>query len=322
MGISVAVGDLDNDDYAEVLTGRYERYSPDSEFAPGRAHLFWGSYLAAHAPSSSGGHTLIVPPEAELASSGITYDNSSSSYPPAYQTLFDPAATDGDWFGWIVYVFDYDLGGPGFGDSDWRRDIAVHAEDTNGTDGVNVFTGEGCLTVFLGNSNEAENSLVEAPYGVRLQLPSNTGESQQQGDRFGRMAVDMPWLDTNGDPINTLWVAATDHTFHATRTGAGGVVCFKAPLDGEGGTDNSWGTFVLKEVADNVAEKQPNQLGVLIDDDGVMDDHGGSVFGAWMTRLHYSDDLPGEQIAVSARDRTLGGEPKVGQVYTFYPDDQ
>ena len=164
-------------------------------------------------------------------------------------------------------------------------------------------------------STLSENVLVD--YGVRLQLPENTGETKQQGDRFGRMAVDMPWRDTNGTAITTLWVGATDHTFHENRAGAGGVVCFKAPLDAEGGTDSAWGTFVLKEPADSV----PEQQGWLIDDEGDMDDHGGAVFGAMMVRLRYNSGFDGYQIAIAARDRTLGGQPTVGQVYTFYPAD-
>jgi hypothetical protein len=314
MGVSVAVGDLDNDGLAEVLTGRYERFSPD-EFAPGRAHLFWGSYLTAHAPPSSGGHTVVVPPEAETATSTVTLEGSQ----PAYQTLYDPAGHHLDWFGWIVYMFDYDLGGPGYGTSSWERDIAVHGENDYGWQDNDYVIGQGCLSVYFGNSNELEDSLVDG-YAVRLQVPANSGEPQQ-ADRFGRMAVDMPWRDTNGSPITTLWVDAPNHTFSESRSQGGAVFCFKAPLDTEGGMDNAWGTFVLKEVADSVAEKARSTPGELIDDESDMDPQGSSNFGAMMIRLRYSDGFVGDQIAISARGRLLDHVAGVGQVYTFYLDD-
>jgi hypothetical protein len=312
-GISVATSDLDQDGHWDVVVGRYERYSPTTGPFPGRAHVFWGSYLSDLAPWTTGGNRLEAPLPAPDPSTGV---------PGAYETLTDDQGRDGGWFGWIVYAFDRDLGGPGYGTSGARLDIGVHSEDANylNAQGGIITPKVGSLLVYFGNWTTTDNSLVDQAQPVRLQFPLNTGMAPQQGERFGRSAVSVEWRDSAvpAHVVTSLLVSSPDRAIRVgteMREHAGCVVCFKAPLsNAPGGKDNAWGTFVLKEPKDSIAE----QMAIPIDDESDMEAQALSTFGGWMVKLRYNSGFAGDQIVISARERQLGGFAKVGQVYTLH----
>src|SRR5262249_10097765 len=138
-GANVAAADLDGDTYADILVGREER-----PVEPGRAHLFYGSYIRSQVPASGG--ALIVP---------HTTTDTAVGYPGQYQTLTDPD-TAAVGFGWQVYMFKKDLGEPpgvGTGDAlDSWNDIAVESEGANYLDPTDhhvVTTEVGALFVYF-----------------------------------------------------------------------------------------------------------------------------------------------------------------------------
>jgi hypothetical protein len=76
---------------------------------------------------------------------------------------------------------------------------------------------------------------------------------------------------------------------------------------------NAWGDEVLLEPDDSLAEDVAAQLNV----PGGMTPHPTSIWGGWIEGGVYDLALPGDQIGISARERTVGNWQRVGRVYTL-----
>lgn len=298
----------------ELVVGRFERFTPSPN--PGRAHVFDGQWLAAHAPASGG--AVVTPSAPPDIDSGVADE---------YETLIDPLGKDGDWYGWIVFAYprSRDLGGPGFGGSNAAADIAVHSEGSDyvGAGGT-LTTTCGALFVYFADNVLSNHSIVDQANPVKLQTPLNSGLTPRRLGRFGRAATPILWEDTAGVPFTGFLVSEPDRADGSTVMG-GAVFLFRAPLDavyagGASGKDNAWGTFVLREPADSVPEDSTSAAHDLAIA-GNLAPQTSAIFGGWILAGEYDPNSESEQFIVSARGRafTVGGvtAPEVGQVYSF-----
>jgi hypothetical protein len=239
-------------------------------------------------------------------------------------------------FGWILSLEGGDLGQPGTQGFDGLPDVLIHSEAAGGykADGTTLVDA-GALYAYYSDSVTNPGSLVDevetGDYPLKLMTPRITAPggpvyAPTAPGRFGRGFAVVNWQRLDGSPTRVLLIGEPNRASpDPVNPGemiekAGAVYAFELPLPPTFDPHalgvphlNAWGDDVLLEPDDSLVEGVAAQLNV----PGGMTPQPTSVWGAWIEGGVYDLLLPGDQIGICARERSLGTLQRVGRVYTL-----